>query len=86
MPCVDGREDYDRMKREQAQRTMKDRLDTATRVACEMSKCLSEMSIRKLSGEAQSWIAAHRRDDALRERANLDPHKIENVFSDSLYP
>lgn len=86
MPCVDGREDYDRMKRDQAQRTMKERLDAATRAACEMSKCLSEMSIRKLSGETQMWIQAHRRDDITRERAELKPHTIENIFSDPLYP
>jgi hypothetical protein len=66
MPCSDGCEDVERMENAK----MKGRLDAATRAACEMSKHLSDLTIRRLSGETQLWIKEHRKEDALREVAH----------------
>lgn len=68
MPCVDGREDLVRMENIQRRKEMKKRLDAATRAACEMSKLLSEHTLKTaLSKESFFWIMQHRAEDAHRE-------------------
>ena len=63
MPCYDSRDDDDR-------RLTKERLDLATRVACELSKHLRRLESGEkyfyLSREAKDWIKKHERMDACR--------------------
>jgi len=63
MPCYDSRDDDDR-------KLTKERLDLATRVACELSKHLQKLESGEkhfyLSQETKNWIKEHKRVDKCR--------------------
>lgn len=64
MPCYDSRNDPAEIMKESKQR-----LDLATRVACEMSKIIKEAGLgNKLSSEAYDWTVEHEKMDAERVR------------------
>ncbi len=80
MPCMDGGSSYDDLKRAEKPRrikgfsstekkAMQDRLDRATRVACELGRLCTELA---MSEEARKWLEEHAEVDrkrVLREKA-----------------
>jgi hypothetical protein len=63
MPCYDSRVEDERNE-------IIDRLNKATRIACELSYLLSESAVEKLSDEAVDWIIQHRVKDELIKGKN----------------
>lgn len=60
MPCYDSRDDIEH-------NSSNERLDLATRVACEMAKLIKRSQLEhSLSREAQVWISDHEATDAVR--------------------
>jgi hypothetical protein len=80
MPCRDWMDDVPSVSRETYDATRTDlsatqnRLDEATRVACEIEKVLTEEQVESLSKEAQNWITRHRAADE-RERKREEERK-----------
>jgi hypothetical protein len=78
MPCSDGITNYNESPlyvTTERLKECKSRLDAATRAACEMSKHLSENTLRRLSQETFLWVIQHRREDAAKMSNN--PHGID---------
>jgi hypothetical protein len=78
MPCDGG--DYSSMEYER----MRDRLDKATRVACEMEKMLTHAQRKKLSPEAQDWIIKHREADERRLRNEEHQRQVKEERATAL--
>jgi hypothetical protein len=63
MPCQDYGRNNDLGDRIS---DLKERLDKATRAACEMVKFVSADSFQNLSKETQSWVYNHKLEDVHR--------------------
>lgn len=69
MPCYDDRSSYSSM-RDDTEFTdeLQERLDLATRVACELNNNLVRSANTKLSKETEVWIAEHEAFDKKRKK------------------